>query len=292
MCIRDRISAAAFDLIYRKVGQNLGQVLKVAPRSQGGASNAALNVVSWNWTTANGVALLEQNASDLGGLQPRPEFLRLKMAAPNQSDWSMGRLAVGVQRMSLINNVIRDASGDVYISGVPMVDQGAKGYCVAASCQRLFEYMQIPCDQHEMARLIDVDAEKGANIFEMQKSLAEVDSHFRVAFKPLVNPQQYYSRGKRRVSLKEFAGLVKEYAEKGEPLLWALILGRFQEDPPLPLAGQVSGGHMRLVIGYNAKTDQVLFTDSWGAGHELKRMNLADAYEATVGLFSMAPRGL
>ncbi len=40
------------------------------------------------------------------------------------------------------------------------------------------------------------------------------------------------------------------------------------------------------------KTNEVLFTDSWGAGHELKRMQLMDAYQATLGLFSMSPRGM
>lgn len=174
-----------------------------------------------------------------------------------------------------------------------MVDQGAKGYCVAASCQRLFEYMQIPCDQHEMAQLLNVDVEAGANAFEMQKSLAKVDGQFRVAFKPLVNPENYYdNKGKRRVSLKEFTGIVKEHADKGVPLLWALQLGLFKEEPPLPGEGQVSGGHMRMIIGYNLQTNKILFTDSWGAGHELKRMNAEDAYEATVGLYSMSPRGL
>jgi hypothetical protein len=104
----------------------------------------------------------------------------------------MGKMATGVQRMELQKRVTKTPEGDVYISGVPMVDQGQKGYCVAASCQRLFEYMRIPCDQHEMAKLVSVDAESGANIMTMQKSLAKIDSAFKVTFKPLVNPEQYY----------------------------------------------------------------------------------------------------
>lgn len=74
------------------------------------------------------------------------------------------------------------------------------------------------------------------------------------------------------------------------PLLWALLFGEKPEDPQL--ARQTRGGHMRLVIGYNLAKNQVIFTDSWGAGHELKRMNLLDAYDVTMGLYSMAPGGL
>jgi hypothetical protein len=127
----------------------------------------------------------------------------------------------------------------------------------------------------------------------MQKSLAKVDQKFGVTFRPLINPELYYnSNRKRRVSLKEFASLIKEHTDKGVPLLWALGIGQFQEDPPLPAGGQVSGGHMRMVIGYNSVKNQIIFTDSWGAGHEVKRMDATDAYEATLGLYSMSPRGL
>ncbi len=286
------IEVKEFDRILKQIGQNLGQVMKVAPKRQLISSNAALPVTGWNWTAPSGIALLEYNNYNTPGKVTKPEFLRLKLAAPNQADWSMGKMATGVQRMELLQRVKKTAEGDVYISSVPMVDQGQKGYCVAASCQRLFEYMRIPCDQHEMAKLVSIDAGSGADITTMQKSLAKIDGAFNVTFKPLVNPEQYYYNGKRRVSEKEFLSIIKEYTDKGVPLLWGLLLGQKPEDPPLPNGGQVSGGHMRMVIGYNLAKNQVLFTDSWGAGHELKRMTLLDAYDVTLGLYSMAPRGL
>jgi len=52
---------------------------------------------------------------------------------------------------------------------------------------------------------------------------------------------------------------------------------------------QEGGGHMRLIIGCNPKTGQLIFTDSWGAGHEMKRMKIADAFQETHGLFAMQP---
>lgn len=287
------IEVAEFDRMFKTIGQNLGQIMKVAPKRQIMSANAALPVTGWMWSSPAGITLLEYNEYNTPGKVTKPEFLRLKLAAPDQADWSMGKLAVGVQRMELLKRVTKKPDGDVFISGVPMVDQGQKGYCVAASCQRLFEYMRIPCDQHEMARLVNVDAESGANIMTMQKSLAKIDGAFRVSFKPLVNPELYYSAGrKRRVSEKEFLSIIKENVEKGVPLLWGLMLGQKPEEPPLPGGGQISGGHMRMVIGYNLAKNQVIFTDSWGAGHELKRMAMPDAYDVTMGLYSMAPRGL
>jgi hypothetical protein len=288
------IDIREFDRIFKLIGQNLGQLLKVAPRRQVNSGNAALPVTGWMWTSPNAIALLEYTDYNTTGKITKPEFLRLKLAAPGQSDFTMGKMVTGVQSMELIKRVMKEPDGDVYIGGVPMVDQGNKGYCVAASCQRLFEYMRIPCDQHEMARLVSVDAQTGANIIEMQKTLAKIDQRFKVSFKALINPENYSSgsTGKRRVSGKQFAGMVKEYVDKGVPLLWGLVLGKAPEDPPLPRGGQVMGGHMRMIIGYNAARSQILFTDSWGAGHELKRMSLYDAYDVTLGIYSMAPRGL
>lgn len=285
------IEVKEFDRIFKLIGQSLSQVLKVAPKRQIMSSNAALPVTGWMWSSPNGIALLEYNEYNTPGKLTKPEFLRLKLAAPNQADWSMGKMVTGVQRMELVKRVTKTPEGDVYITGVPMVDQGQKGYCVAASCQRLFEYMRIPCDQHEMAKLVNVDAESGANIMTMQKSLGKIDTAFKVTFKPFINPELYYSANrKRRVSEKEFLSIVKENVEKGIPLLWGLMIGDKPEEPPL--SRQTSGGHMRLVIGYNLAKNQILFTDSWGAGHELKRMALIDAYDVTMGLYSMAPRGL
>ena len=287
------IEAAEFDRIFKTIGKNLGQVMKVAPTRKLMSTNAALPVVGWSWTSPTAIALLEYNEYDAPGKGGKPEFLRLKLAAPNQANFAMGKMVVGVQSMELAKRVTKKPGGDVAISGVPMVDQGQKGYCVAASCQRLFDYMRIPCDQHEMARLVSVDAESGANVFAMQKSLAKIDEHFKVSFKALINPENYYtSSRKRRVSEKQFISIIKEYAEKGIPLLWALELGRAEEDPPLPGDGQIRGGHMRMIIGYNLEKNQILFTDSWGAGHELKRMSTMAAYDVTIGLYSMAPRGL
>jgi uncharacterized protein YvpB len=44
---------------------------------------------------------------------------------------------------------------------------------------------------------------------------------------------------------------------------------------------------MRLIIGIDK--ENLYFSDSWGAGHELGTMSLRDAFAATTGLFVMHP---
>ena len=52
---------------------------------------------------------------------------------------------------------------------------------------------------------------------------------------------------------------------------------------------QVPLQHMRLVIGYNEQNAEILYSDSWGPGHELKRMPAADAWAITTGISTVEP---
>ena len=79
---------------------------------------------------------------------------------------------------------------------------------------------------------------------------------------------------------------IQSHIERGIPLLWSVSLGLL---PETKLPPQTRGGHMRLIIGYNARTKEVYYSDTWGMGHELKKMPLADAWTMTDGLFTLEP---
>jgi len=286
-----------FEALFKACGQSLGQILKVSPQRRPNGANQAVKTVGWMWQSPMCIALMEHN--DYGGNGKKavaPEFLRLKLAPPGNKDWNFGVSATGlltstVTRSSLSKNVTKTANGDVYIAGVPMVDQGAKGYCVVASCQRLFEYYKIACDQHEMAQLAGSSAEGGTSSLAMEATLDKIDNRFKTRFKPLISPSLRRERSYRPPDGKKFTEFIKSSVAEGVPLLWALNLGIAREDPPLPAGGQISGGHMRMIIGYNEAAEQIIFTDSWGAGHEMKRMALADGFRVTDGLYVLQPRG-
>jgi hypothetical protein len=84
---------------------------------------------------------------------------------------------------------------------------------------------------------------------------------------------------------KKFMAGVKAQVDQGIPVFWGVTLGMFPE-PDIPQSG---GGHMRLIIGYNQKTHEVLYTDSWGARHELKRMPTDWAFAITHDAFVLKP---
>ena len=83
----------------------------------------------------------------------------------------------------------------------------------------------------------------------------------------------------------QFNRKIKEYVDQGIPLCWTLYLGMFKEGD-LP---QSYGGHMRLIFGYNPTTEEIYYTDSWGEGHEKKKMRMDEAYCMTMALYSMIP---
>lgn len=284
-----------FTNTFRNVGANLGRVLNVSPSNLSASVGQTVKTVNWGWKTAQGIAMLEHNDYAASGPAGQPEFMRLKVAAPDQGDWIMGRLTAGMQPTGLAKKITATPEGDVYVLGVPMVDQGSQGYSEIACCQRLFEFMQIPFEKRQLtqlSRLAPLGAKNGAS---MHYFLGKVDDTFKVALKTHIDPKQLMNNsgdGKRRVSQRQFSLLIKQYVDKGIPLIWALELGRFPEEPPLPAEGQTTGGHMRLIIGYNTETNQILFTDSWGAGHELKRMGETEGYEATLGVYTLSSSGL
>jgi hypothetical protein len=92
------------------------------------------------------------------------------------------------------------------------------------------------------------------------------------------------ARTKSKSDLGRFQRTVQSHIDAGIPLLWSVYL--MIKESGLPQSG---GGHMRLIIGYNNTKQEILFSDSWGAGHELKRISATDAWTITTGLTTLEP---
>ncbi len=95
------------------------------------------------------------------------------------------------------------------------------------------------------------------------------------------------AREPTRLAMTRYQNAIQEKIDAGYPVLWSVMLGLVPETPALP---QARGGHLRLIIGYNLQTKEVLYSDTWGTGHELKRMAFDDAHAITLSLFTMEPR--
>jgi hypothetical protein len=231
-------------------------------------------------------------------------------------------------RADLSKKVQKDPGGDVFIPDIPMVDQGDKGYCAVATAARVLNYYGIPADQHEMAQVSGNEAGGGGtNPEEMEAALKKLQGKYHVSFHAVLdtdymsnNYKQFlekYNRAAKRLGKRvldtnnyiyfmsgldsdvlrdvrgkgpvfdKFMKVVRENIDAGVPLLWGLQLGKYPENGEK--AKQFGGGHMRLIIGYNATKGEILFSDSWGAGHEKKRMLATDASSATMSIYTIKP---
>lgn len=310
---------ARLDAFTGSKGKERGRDLQSAVRAEGKT-----------WTREGSDFTLQHSASG-GASDFRSEFIRLLVAPAERSSLiaqaTSEKVVRPVSREDLQKNVVRK-DGDVFIDGIPMVDQGQKGYCVNAAASRVFNYYGIPLTQHEVAQMADTTAERGTSGMEMVEALKAIARRFKSRLKIYVDRDipgwlawiKDYNRAAKRAKAQEirignlidvseiyatadpallveafaagsdvarFRRDMRESVNAGIPMLWALELGIFPEHGVGRL--QARGGHMRLLIGYNEGADEVLFTDSWGRGHELKRMKCKDAMAATTGLFAILP---
>lgn len=304
------------------------EVTGTKPEEAKSATDSAVGVERVLWYTEESAILLESSVSRGG-----PEFLRLRLAPKPQGAFylgnSTGRVRQQVFRGDLRRNVQKKDEGDVVIQGIPMVDQGPKGYCAVASAERVFRYYGLETDQHEMAQLASSSSKEGTSQQGMYEALKKASNGVQLRVYDVIKfePQDFvdwieaYNREARKKDVKArpidlrrayfldyvFASLnpavyrkvkatrgtyfegfqkdVFDHIDQGIPLMWGVYLGLFPEKG-IP---QARGGHMRLIIGYNRREDTLIYTDSWGAGHEAKRMPLDQAFAMTTGLYTVKP---
>ena len=84
--------------------------------------------------------------------------------------------------------------------------------------------------------------------------------------------------------IADFKAKVCKEIDAEKPVLWIVLLGAIQE---IPEPAKPAGGHVRLIIGYNKKTDEVIYADTWGKGHELKKMAWDKAWAMTLSVLDI-----
>jgi hypothetical protein len=273
----------------------------------------------------------------------RAEFIRLEITQHDPANGpragfqtapatSGGRLLTA---MEIRARVKREVNGDSVITGIPMVDQGQKGYCAAAVMERVLRYFGREMDQHEIAQLANtatkggtsargmtsalrqMAGELGLEMVEQQKFdfddferlLGDYNRAAQRAKKPEIsidrqggpiNLNAVYAqmdvellrqaRVKRDAAMQNFKAMLGRYTSAGCPVVWSVIMGKVVETPPINAPG--GSGHLRLIIGLNPLKNEVLYSDTWGAQHELKRMALADAWTITIEAYTIEPRNM
>lgn len=194
-----------------------------------------------------------------------------------------------------IENVRKEANGDVWIDNIPMVNQGPKGYCAPATFERAMRYMLVPADMYLLATAATAPG-GGTNTTKLSEDC-----------KRIVRSK---ARRIRELELHEDFEIktVKRYIDTGVPVLWQMrSLDQYNEVANtrtkerenvedfaawstditaeamevVPQLRADENYHICMVIGYNEATNEVAVSDSWGPRYELRWVHLDIAKAVT-----------
>ncbi|MDB4536979.1 C39 family peptidase, partial [Akkermansiaceae bacterium] len=194
------------------------------------------------------------------------------------------RISDGEMRDRLKGNVVTKPNGDVFIDHIPMVDQGPKGYCAPATFERAMRHAGVAADMYLLATLATTGG-GGTNTSKL---------YDEVAF----TTRSKGSRTAREIELRSLSpSKIQKYIDKGVPLLWQMcslptyntvankrtMERRTVKDWPayaakiaaesesnLPQLQAKGNYHICMIIGYNAATNEVAVSDSWGKHYSIR----------------------
>lgn len=259
--------------------------------SFGGGSETRERVLRWDW---QGHSFLLATPKDV--------YVSLRIVPVAFAD-NYGKGDV-VDRDQLKANILKnvktdEASGDVVVTDIPMVEQGPKGYCVPATWERYMRYLGIPADMYVLAMAAGSTAQ-GTNLDAM---VSNVDSLVTL-----------YHRRIDTLNGELDMPTISKNIDQGLPVMWCCYIHapfekailrrkyertgitdwsawgadlkkRDETEIPNEINGStVVGGHQRMIIGYNAKTNEIAISDSWSARYAIRWLTLPEANAINAGI--------
>jgi len=281
---------------YKNIGDALTNALGDSTRQFYGEKTELNNVLRWDYKDHSFILSLEKG-----------EFVRLLIVSKEVADarGKFKRMNDDELKVVIAKNVEKNEIGDVWVSNIPMVNQGPKGYCAPATFERAMRYMQVPADMYILASAA-TDPERGTNT-ELLSDIAK---------------RQIISKGRRikDVRLNSLAiRSVKKYIDKGVPVLWRMrsledynkiankrsierrslvsiekatdeqikawadTLSEEADNVVDKLEKIQENHHICMIIGYNEKTNEFAVSDSWGRSYAIRWVHVDIAKAVTYG---------
>ncbi len=277
------------------VSKALTSVLGEGKVQRYGEGKTRQKITRWDW---NGHSFLLSNQEN--------EYVGLAIVPTTTAD-AGGRTSLTADadvKKRLIASIVKSPNGDVYLSEIPMVDQGPKGYCVPATFERAMRTMGLQADMYLLAMVGQSQAGGGTS----PELLLDNVKH------------QVLSKGRRikEESLKQLhIRDIKRYVDEGIPLMWTLCsMDEYNDIADKNTAARASvtdwkahateiaaahadlakaakpdaNHHICMIIGYNEATQEIAVSDSWGTRFERRWVPLPVADWASAGsIFMILP---
>jgi len=201
----------------------------------------------------------------------REEYTILHICYRKKPDHKPRRKELRVHKAEYSVNIRDNTAGDLYVENIPMVNQGSKGYCVPATVERILRYYGInQITMHQLADAAGTGRGGGTSVEAMNHAIGKLRRNFGL---------DIHSCGEVRMET------LKKYINQGIPVMWAMYVNpdfmqlmrdsralRPNAKSPeqwlksirkykLPRGGE---GHVCLIVGYNARTEEIAISNSWG----------------------------
>ena len=287
--------AQAMDKDEETVSKALTSVLGAGKTERYGEGKTRRKITRWDW---NGHAFLLSNEEN--------EYVSLAIVPTDLADAggkSIRTKDVDIKKR-LLDSIVKSPNGDVYLSEIPMVDQGPKGYCVPATFERAMRTMGLEADMYLLAMVGESGIGGGTSVERLLENVRH----------------QVLSKG-RRIKDEDVKELrirdIKRYIDEGIPVMWRLCsmpeynaiadkntAARATVTDWKAYATQIAAAsleltaspkpsdnrHICMIIGYNEATQEVAVSDSWGARFERRWVPVSVAnWAASGGIFMILP---
>jgi len=253
-----------------------------------GEGEGRRRVLRWDWL--GHAFLLSEEAEQYVGLAVVPsEFADQRGKTVRVSDAAV--------RERIRATVEKRPQGDIVIKNIPMVDQGPKGYCAPATCERAMRHVGMQADMYLLAVAGGSGLGGGVSVERMLQTVGRDIKRKGRSFETFGGP----------LSLKKLA----KFIDDGLPVLWRmdsvdafndLANARTKERATVTdwdawkekLAGDGSAreivsddkhAHCTMIIGYNKETGEIAFSDSWGERYTERWVRVEEAQAVSKGAF-------
>jgi len=248
---------------HRELQANLQRIQSAFPThlEDPGTSNAAaaITAVRLNeevYLLPNDLRLSLRYAHDEYVILSIESIQHLQSTQPTEYDPSQFRDQIRQQ-------LAKSPSGHLYIQNIPMIDQGQKGYCAAATLARVLQFYDYPVDVHATAE----QAKTEGQMSEFDTGGTRRDDILK-AIRRISNSTPF------RLSQlkKERPEAIMEVIEQGIPILWFIP------------------GHARLLIGIHPESNEIVFSDSWGPEYQYRTAPWDYFVNANEEMWYLEPR--
>jgi hypothetical protein len=270
------------------ISDTFTKILGPAKRERFGDGPARRNVSRWDW---KGHAFLLQEVGEAY------VSLSINDVAFADAGGKTTRVPQAVIRARVKEGLEHRANGDVVITNMPMVDQGPKGYCVPATCERVMRYLGLPADMYVLAMIGKAGFGGGSNpatILEAEKPDLERKGRNFTSWKGPLKIQTLAQHLDAGIPViwgvymgKDFSAMAFARTDERRNITdWAAWKTKMHEvAKSAALAPDKTAGHGDLIIGYNKETGEIAISDSWGERAAERWVTAAEAEQVSQHQF-------